>query len=445
MKKIFVSFLAIVALCTGLGAQDIVALIEENPDRAANNMHSYEFAELYDTPAPKGFKPFYIEHYGRHGSRYELNSTFGDQAIRTLSHLDSLGLLAQRGKDLLEGIQIVQNEHVGMEGMLTPRGAYEHRQIAARMAERYPEVFKNKDRDEVNCVASTSQRCIISMTNFAYSLKEYFPKQNFNFETGERYMAYINPSLRVYAPGNEPPERPAPPRGDRRPPERPSENAKYEPAPGTPGYDFSEFIKPLVTDFDKAMAEIGNPEPFVRSAYSTAGLCQLLDFLELDLFQYFSAEELAYLWKAGNDSIYRMWAGSLETGENVRWAARPLLLDFIEKADEALKPESHRSADLRFGHDTTVLPLFALLGIDDPQGRRFPAEQAHANGWHAFEQIPMGTNCQFIFYKNKKGEVIAKILYNEKEVSLPGLESDIEPYYSWEDLRAYLMKLYNWE
>lgn len=445
MKRILFPLFAF-ALCVNLSAQDVKPFFIENPDRAANNMHSYEFVEIKDTPAPKGFKPFYIAHYGRHGSRYEQNSTFGNPAIKTLSHLDTLGLLTADGKQLLADIRAVQNEHVGMEGMLTPRGAAEHRKIAARMGERYPEVFKSKVRDEVNCISSTSQRCIISMTNFTYSLKESYPKQHFTFNTGERFMGYINPSLRVYAPGNEPPQSATTQRPSMASyPVGPRVEPPYAPATGVPGYDFTRFVKPLVTDFNKAMAEIGNPEPFVKSAFSAAGMCQLVDFLGIDIFRkYFTPDELEYLWASGNDSIYRMWAASLEVGDNIRWAARPLLKDFIDKADEAIKPESHRSADLRFGHDTAILPLFALMGVDDLQGRRFKIEDAHKNGWFAFSQIPMGTNCQFIFYKDKKGEVLAKILYNEAEISLPGLKSDIAPYYRWEDLRAFLMKQYDW-
>ena len=70
MKKL-ISALMLSTVCFSLGAQeDAVKLFTENPDRAANNMHSYEFNPIVDTKAPKGFKPFYISHYGRHGSRY---------------------------------------------------------------------------------------------------------------------------------------------------------------------------------------------------------------------------------------------------------------------------------------------------------------------------------------------------------------------------------------
>ena len=93
MKRILTSLLLSV-FCLSLGAQDdALRLIAENPDRAANNMHSYEFNPIVDTKAPKGFKPFYISHYGRHGSRYEQNSTFARGAMGAFAVLDSLDLL----------------------------------------------------------------------------------------------------------------------------------------------------------------------------------------------------------------------------------------------------------------------------------------------------------------------------------------------------------------
>lgn len=289
------------------------------------------------------------------------------------------------------------------------------------------------------------------MSNFTYSLKEQYPKLDFTFESNERNMAFINPSLRVYAPGNEPKNPPqmgpgagfnmAAMSGMMR-----QAKPAFTPAPGVPGYNFSRFMDVIVKDQRKALAAIGNPEPFVKAIFSTGGLCQVADYLGIDILgKYFTTEELVYLWADGNDSIYRMWAASQEVGDNVRWAARPLLQNFIDTAEEAIKDGSHRAADLRFGHDTAVLPLFALMGIDDLKGRRFQVKEAHANGWYAFFQIPMATNCQMIYYKDKKGEVITKILYNEAEVTLPGLKSDIAPYYRWNELKAYFEDLINWK
>ena len=440
MKKLFITSLLMV-LCLSLFAQeDAVRLFTENPDRAANNMHSYEFDPIVDTKAPKGFKPFYISHYGRHGSRYEQNSTFARAALEGFAYLDSLNLLSDAGKALYSDVNAVVEAHKGMEGSLTPRGAREHKLLAQRMYERFTPVFKDKDRMEINSFSSTNFRCIVSMCNFTNSLTVKCPDHDFQFTSAERFMSYINPSLSVRRPGEAPRERSSMPAGFR-PSTAASGPTRFTPATGTPGYDFKRFLTPLFKDYDAALAALGNPESFVRAIYTAGGLCQVIDFLGIDIYRkYFTPQELVYFWASGNDSIYRMWGGSVENGDVIRYAIRPLLQDFIDKADAAIKPDSHRAADLRFGHDTSLLPLFALMGVDDPQHRIMPYQQAHNMGWYSFFQIGMAANCQMIFYKDKKGEVLTKVLYNEKEVLIPGIEPVSGPYYRWTDLKAHFLE-----
>jgi hypothetical protein len=440
MKKLFITSM-LMALCLSLFAQeDAVRLFTENPDRAANNMHSYEFDPIVDTKAPKGFKPFYISHYGRHGSRYEQNSTFARAALEGFAYLDSLNLLTDAGKSLYSDVNAVVEAHKGMEGSLTPRGAREHKLLAQRMYDRFTPVFKDKNRMEINSFSSTNFRCIVSMCNFTNSLTVNCPDHDFQFTSAERFMSYINPSLSVRRPGEAPRERSAMPAGFR-PQTAASGPRRFTPATGTPGYDFKRFLTPLFKDYDAALAALGNPESFVRAIYTAGGLCQVIDFLGVDIYRkYFTPQELVYFWASGNDNIYRMWGGSVENGDVIRYAIRPLLQDFIDKADAAIKPDSHRAADLRFGHDTSLLPLFALMGVDDPQHRIMPYQQAHNMGWYSFFQIGMAANCQMIFYKDKKGEVLTKVLYNEKEVSIPGIQPVSGPYYRWTDLKAHFLE-----
>lgn len=49
----------------------------------------------------------------------------------------------------------------------------------------------------------------------------------------------------------------------------------------------------------------------------------------------------------------------------------------------------------------------------------------------------MASNLQMIFYRNKKGEVLVKFLFNESETSIPSLGPG--PYYRWSLLREYLV------
>ena len=73
MKRI-ISLLSLLALALGTAyaqqkSPEMVKFLQEFPQRAGFNTHSYEFIDVVDTPAPMGYEPFYISHYGRHGSR----------------------------------------------------------------------------------------------------------------------------------------------------------------------------------------------------------------------------------------------------------------------------------------------------------------------------------------------------------------------------------------
>ena len=423
-----ISLTAIAAACLLAGSEAAAQLpsragealrqITENPDRAATNMHSYEFRPVVDTRAPKGYKAVYISHYGRHGSRYEQSASFSKTALQGLRKADSLSLLTSAGQTLLRQVQASTDEHDGMEGILTPRGGREHQLLARRMASRFPTVFRQKDRREVSAFSSTVQRCLLSMAYFTGALEARSPQLQFTYTSGARYMRLLSPSLKY---------------------SREMFSAMGQGNVQT--YDWDRLFSVLFTRPEAVNAFIPDREPFVRSIYSAGGLCQDLDFLGIDIFRtYFTPEELTHLWKRQNDLVYGMWANSLENGDAVRDALKPLLADFVEKADAALSDDSHRCADLRFGHDTGVLPLAALLGIDDPNGNRFSVAEAHDH-WFSYERIPMATNLQMIFYRNKKGEVLTKVLYNEEEVCFPGLSSVEGPYYKWETLRTWFLKL----
>ena len=51
----------------GATAQTAREQIAAMPERAGGIYHSYEYLPGPAVPAPKGYVPFYISHYGRHG------------------------------------------------------------------------------------------------------------------------------------------------------------------------------------------------------------------------------------------------------------------------------------------------------------------------------------------------------------------------------------------
>ena len=52
----------------------------------------------------------------------------------------------------------------------------------------------------------------------------------------------------------------------------------------------------------------------------------------------------------------------------------------------------------------------------------------------------MAANIQFAFYRNGVGDVLVKVLFNERETAVRGLEPVAGPYYRWPDLKALLTR-----
>lgn len=399
-------------------------LIAEDPDRAACNMHSYEFGTIVDTPAPEGFVPVYISHYGRHGSRYDISATAFLDAIQLLSEADSLGQLTEAGKTLLNHVKTVAEEHEGMGGELTLRGGREHQQLARRMAGRFPSVFA--DGKKVQAMASTVQRCIVSMANFMAALKGEVPQIDVEMMTGERYSPVVRPG------GSGTPD-----------PGRHPASGKDGLKEGGPGPrkqgplqgDYSAFLTKVFVSADAIPAD---KNALVRGVFKAGGLCQDLDFLDIDIFRnYFTAEELFSLWEQENESLYKRWGNSLESGGSYGQKALPLLQDIIAKADAALSG-TEMAADLRFGHDMGYMALCNLLGIATRDGRSYPVSEANGH-WFSFDIVPMAANIQFVFYTNAEGEVMVKILRNEEEVTIPSIPSITGPYYDWSVFKEHFL------
>ena len=72
-------------------AQTVRDLIIQKPAYASCNYDTYPDSIPDNlTPSPQGKKPFYISHYGRHGSRY-INSRSGyDTPFRMMARADGL-------------------------------------------------------------------------------------------------------------------------------------------------------------------------------------------------------------------------------------------------------------------------------------------------------------------------------------------------------------------
>lgn len=398
--------------------QSIGEVILKDRDMAASIYHPYEPNVYENTPAPKGFNPFYISHYGRHGSRFHTSLKNYGPGVTILEKADSLGILTADGDSLLSTMKEMESLTTGMVGQLTERGHLEHRQIAARMYDRFKPVFRH--RKEVDAVSTTVPRCIISMAEFTSSLREKDKKLEISLQTGDKYTSYLAKGI---------------------------EDENILTHSGVVGDSlrkalnvYDTFLERIFTDPERAARLLGSEENMARLARSVYLAGADFDDIGLDarpVFDYLDDSLLISNTIAQDTRLYYLMGGSTESGDSYRESSKELILDIVDKADKAIEEGSGRAADLRFGHDTGLLPLISTIGIEGAD-KRHPYLEAYKY-WNAATMIPMGSNLQMIFYRNRKGQVLVKLLYNEKETKIPALQAYSGPYYRWDELRSYLI------
>jgi hypothetical protein len=102
---------------------------------------------------------------------------------------ENTGVLTPLGKEMYDRFMMVYPHFYGRAGELTRLGQTQHRMLANRMLEAYPQLFKKQP--VVNAVSSTYSRCIMSMNAFCDVLRcngiEVYE------DVDGRDMAYIAP------------------------------------------------------------------------------------------------------------------------------------------------------------------------------------------------------------------------------------------------------------
>ena len=161
---------------------------------------------------------------------------------------------------------------------------------------------------------------------------------------------------------------------------------------------------------------------------------------KITLYDIFSDEEIYDYWKLDNTWWYINYGACALNGGRQPFSQRNLLRRMIQEADSCIalpKP----GATLRFGHETMVMPLTCLLGLNGFDLVTDNFDCLERKGWVNYRVFPMGANIQFIFYRNnpEDKDVLMKVLLNENEATLP-IKSSMAPYYKWEEVRDYYLK-----
>lgn len=388
---------------------DLKSQLLQCPEKLGSIYYAYPTPSGKRTPEPKGYHPVYISHYGRHGSRYLTDDNRYTPSVQLFDSLSACKELTALGEDVHRRLQQVWADAEGHGGQLSAIGDRQHREIARRMFQSFPSVFEGET--PVTAVVSTSQRCIMSMAAFCESLKEQNPRLQVTRWTGDRYMRYIHYST---------PE------------------VKFMESPQAPWYgDYLAFCREKIRP-ERFLARLFlHPERISRPDEVMMGLYWIAVDMqdttpERTFFDLFTPEELFGIWQTVNYRMYICNACAPVGQQAGPRSAHSLLDDIVQKADAALQADAP-SVDLRFGHDTNLIRLLALMQVEGCAHRETDPDRYYL-AWQDYRISPMAANLQLIFYRNGKGKVLVKLLHNEEEAYLP-LPDSTAPYYDWEAVK----------
>ena len=176
-KKIYIALL--IFILTGLLFPQTTKEEFFKDTRLAGGLYCpYPYSGAVQTPAPEGYVPFYISHYGRHGSRYVISADCHTVPQKILDKALKDGKLTEAGKSLLERINILAADAAGRYGDLSPLGVREEKGIAERMFRSFPQVFSARAKGKCSIYSRSTQvpRCILSMSAFDERLTELNPE-----------------------------------------------------------------------------------------------------------------------------------------------------------------------------------------------------------------------------------------------------------------------------
>ena len=411
MKKKTILLMMSLLMAIMLWAQGVSALdqLKEDPKKSYGMDYPYSFTTQKLTKAPKGYKPFYISHYGRHGSRYYWNAMLYQELSKLLTTAHEKQILTPEGEAFYGKFMAAKDELTAGVSELSDLGWEQHQRIARTMYNNFPEVFKKGGN--VFAISSLTGRCVLSMSSFCQELTQCNPMIEIREQSARKTLDGVVPT------DNQNPLKRKFPRA----------NARWE--KNKEKFPFDESLRDKVvnrvftnTDSLQNLHHIGSNLINLYTSLPNIGHEGMMGNLITD-------DEMVAQWEQSNLGSYSWVFGP-------QYEMIPILEDIIKKADAAIDGSSDHISDLRFGHDTCLGPLTVLMGINgadlDPEDP-FEVKNCYQN-WETCK----ASNIQLVFYRGKKAtdDILVKLLLNGEEARLP-IATDSYPYYKWSDLRQF--------
>ena len=195
MKK-YTLILVQLLLATLVCAQNRAPLdeLKADPRRAYGTDYPYPMEAVALTKAPSGYKPFYISHYGRHGSRYYWNSMLYRELDSLLTTAHRRHQLTAEGEAFYTRFMAAKDELNAGVSELSDLGWQQHQFIARTMYNNFPEVFRKGGN--VLAISSLTGRCVLSMSSFCQELVQCNPKIEIREQSARKTLDGVKPDDR---------------------------------------------------------------------------------------------------------------------------------------------------------------------------------------------------------------------------------------------------------
>ena len=437
MKNFSISLLLLFFTLCAL-AQNAREDIKNNPYLGGDNYTAYQEPTKALSPTPEGYEVFYFSHYGRHGSRYLIGKDVYKNPVKVLQAAHDAGQLTEKGEDVLKKSIAIQEDAQGRVDELTPLGAQQHRGIARRLSERFPEIFGGNN--VIDAKSSTVIRCILSMANEMTELQGRNPNLNIRMDASDHDMYYIIQRDKKLESQRNP---------------RDSEADKALKAFRKSKFDPTRVMNVLFKNEKYWKENVENPYSFaVTSLWKIAQDQQSLELRkEFSLLDIFTNDELYNIWLIRNAEWYITHGPSMLNGGTQIYSQRNLIKKIIEEADATLPTllanDNARqlvpSAHMRFGHEVVVMPTACFMNLNGAGTIYKNLDDLEKNKWYDYKIFPMASNIQIVFYRPttpnaKEEDVLVKFLLNEEEANVPDLKAVSGPYYKWTDVKEYWQK-----
>ncbi len=391
--------------------------LSQNPWLAGSNYLDYDrqLPDLNYTPAPEGYVPFYMSHYGRHGSRWLIGENDYERVIRPMRLARKEGKLTREGQETLRRLELFNKTTYKRLGDLTTVGERQHHGIGRRMAEHFPEIFKSPDVP-IDARSTTVNRCILSMVAECEELMAANPTAHIHNDVSDALQYYLNQEREGKVKENAG-------KGDR-------VSREFN-----RNHTHPQRLMEVLFNDAKWVADSVNANRLMNQLFEVAINMQSHDDAP-DLLHLFTADEIYDMWRIQNVGWYQNYGPSPYTNSIMPFSQANLLENIIQTADTCVALQKPQ-ATLRFGHEVCVMPLACLLELDNCGAVVEDMEKLDEQ-WRNYRIFPMACNIQLIFYRPEKGkgQILMKALLNEREVSLP-VDTDTYPYYRWRNVRKY--------